>query len=158
MPRSSWWLQTTGWCCHEPRISVCRKFCLIYHSSCRKDSRLLGEKWSRGIPIEVLAFAAVPVTRKIRAQLGGEPRLRMAANKAVRAITRFNSTFVSVCCGCCRVQSSLTTDTSSSTGCSTRHVSTTGARLTRSSSSFLVRFTQSLITSHKLLNITKSCC
>ena len=51
---------------------------------CRKDSKLLGEKWTRGIPIEVLAFASVPVIRKIKYALGGKPILRMAANKAVR--------------------------------------------------------------------------
>ena len=49
----------------------------------RKDSQLLGEKWSRGIPIEVLAFASVPVIRKIKCALGGTPVLRMATNKAV---------------------------------------------------------------------------
>ena len=49
----------------------------------RKDVKKLGESWSRGIPIEVLPLAHVPVARKINAMFGGEVELRMAKSKMV---------------------------------------------------------------------------
>lgn len=42
----------------------------------RKESNLLGEKWTQGVPIEVAQFAYASVMRKLEA-LGGKPVLRM---------------------------------------------------------------------------------
>lgn len=42
----------------------------------RKNSQLLGEKWSQGVPIEVAQFAYASVMRRLVA-LGGKPVLRM---------------------------------------------------------------------------------
>ena len=50
---------------------------------CRKNSTFLGEKWDKGVPIEVLPLAYNPVMLKIQSQLGGRPKLRLAKSKAV---------------------------------------------------------------------------
>lgn len=50
----------------------------------RKKSRSLGEQWKKGIPIEVIPMAYVPVTRALTKNFGGVVELRMAVSKAVR--------------------------------------------------------------------------
>lgn len=50
----------------------------------RKKSRSLGEQWKKGIPIEVIPMAYVPVTRALTKSFGGAAELRMAVSKAVR--------------------------------------------------------------------------
>ena len=47
----------------------------------RKNSKTLGEQWKKGVPLEVIPEAYVPVSRKIE-QMGGKPKLRMGVNKA----------------------------------------------------------------------------
>lgn len=49
----------------------------------RKNSRLLGEQYKKGIPIEVIPMAYNPVLNKVRKMFGGELNLRMAKMKAV---------------------------------------------------------------------------
>lgn len=49
----------------------------------RKDSKVLGQQWKRGVPIEVIPMAYVPVSRTIVRRFGGEANLRMAVSKAV---------------------------------------------------------------------------
>lgn len=49
----------------------------------RKDSKNLGDRWHKGIPIEVIPMAYVPVSRAVTQKFGGEVELRMAVNKAV---------------------------------------------------------------------------
>lgn len=51
--------------------------------SFRKKSKNLGEQWKKGIPIEVIPMAYVPVTRDLAKRFGGVAELRMAVNKAV---------------------------------------------------------------------------
>ena len=58
----------------------------------RKKSQHLGEQWKKGIPVEVVPMAYVPVMDKIRA-LGLDPVLRMAQNKAGPVVTD-NGNFV----------------------------------------------------------------
>lgn len=58
------------------------KFCV------RKDSVNLGDKWKRGVPIEVLPMAYVPTTKLIESTYGGKAELRMAQSKAVRICQR----------------------------------------------------------------------
>ncbi|XP_028648536.1 ribose-5-phosphate isomerase [Erpetoichthys calabaricus] len=53
----------------------------------RKESKALGEKWKKGIPIEVIPMAYVPVTRAITRQFGGTADLRMAVSKAGPVVT-----------------------------------------------------------------------
>ena len=43
----------------------------------------LGEQWKRGVPVEVIPMAHVPVARRIARCFGGEALLRMAVSKAV---------------------------------------------------------------------------
>lgn len=49
----------------------------------RKDSKALGQQWKKGVPIEVIPMAYVPVSRTIAKRFGGEANLRMAVSKAV---------------------------------------------------------------------------
>lgn len=49
----------------------------------RKDSEALGQQWRKGIPIEVIPMAWVPISRVIARRFGGEANLRMAVSKAV---------------------------------------------------------------------------
>eukprot|EP00127_Corallochytrium_limacisporum_P006570 Clim_evm42s230 gene=Clim_evmTU42s230 len=51
-----------------------------------KRSQILGEKWKKGVPVEVLANARVMLGRKFEA-MGGKPVLRMAKAKAGPVIT-----------------------------------------------------------------------
>ncbi|MHA1519855.1 MAG: ribose 5-phosphate isomerase A [Promethearchaeota archaeon] len=68
--------------CHvqEKIVASCSKK-LVIVADYRKDSHLLGEKWKKGIPIEVIPFAYVPVMKKLEL-MGGKPTLRMAKSKA----------------------------------------------------------------------------
>lgn len=50
----------------------------------RKDSKVLGQQWKKGVPVEVVPMAYVPVSRAITRRFGGEAVLRMAVSKAVR--------------------------------------------------------------------------
>lgn len=56
----------------------------------RKDSVKLGEKWKKGVPIEVLPFTYKVVQKKIQSLLGGQANLRMAQQKAVGTSTMFS--------------------------------------------------------------------
>jgi len=64
----------------EKIVASCAKSFVII-ADYRKDSKVLGEKWKKGIPLEVIPLAHVPVIQKLK-QLGGVPKLRMAVNKA----------------------------------------------------------------------------
>jgi ribose 5-phosphate isomerase A len=67
-------------CCQLSLCILCLNCTLC--SCIRKDSKSLGEKWTKGIPVEVIPFAYASVMRKIEA-LGLKPTLRMATQKAV---------------------------------------------------------------------------
>lgn len=56
---------------------------LLLFSPRRKDSEALGRQWKKGVPIEVIPMAYVPVSRTIAKRFGGEANLRMAVSKAV---------------------------------------------------------------------------
>lgn len=51
----------------------------------RKNSQNFGEQYKKGIPIEVVPMAYVPVQRKITSMYKGCAKLRMAVAKAVSA-------------------------------------------------------------------------
>ena len=55
----------------------------------RKNSVKLGEKYKKGIPIEVVPMAYVPVKRKIEDTYGGTAKIRMAIAKAVNIFSLF---------------------------------------------------------------------
>lgn len=75
-----------GGCLVQEKIiaSNSKKFIII--ADFRKNSEYLGQKWKKGVPIEVIPMAYVPIMRKIK-QLGGKPELRMAKSKAGPLIT-----------------------------------------------------------------------
>jgi len=58
---------------------------LLLHFSLhfRKNSIKLGEQYKKGIPIEVVPMAYIPIKRKIEAEFGGIVKIRMAVAKAV---------------------------------------------------------------------------
>lgn len=60
---------------------------LIIIADYTKDSQKLGQQYKKGIPIEVVAMAYIPIINKIKSLYGGEPRLRMAVSKAGPCIT-----------------------------------------------------------------------
>lgn len=64
--------------------SCARTFVVV--ADYRKKSRVLGEQWKQGVPIEVIPMAYVPVLKRIEA-LGGKPTLRMAKSKAGPVVT-----------------------------------------------------------------------
>uniref|UniRef100_A0A8D2N1M0 ribose-5-phosphate isomerase n=1 Tax=Zonotrichia albicollis TaxID=44394 RepID=A0A8D2N1M0_ZONAL len=52
-----------------------------------KKSDSLGEQWKKGVPIEVIPMAYVPVTKALTKKFGGVAELRMAVNKAGPVVT-----------------------------------------------------------------------
>ncbi len=70
----------------ESNINCFFSFCCL--QDYRKDSKVLGEKWKAGVPLEVLPLAYQPVLKHI-AKLGGKGVLRMApaAAKAGPVVT-----------------------------------------------------------------------
>ena len=70
-----------GGCHVQEKIIAQNSKRLIIVADYRKDSKLLGEQWKKGVPVEVIPLAYVPLLQKFRS-LGGVPALRMAKNKA----------------------------------------------------------------------------
>lgn len=60
----------------------------------RKCSDALGQQWKKGVPIEVIPMAYVPVSRMIAKRFGGEANLRMAVSKAVSGGSAYTSPFL----------------------------------------------------------------
>lgn len=52
-----------------------------------KDSKKLGEYYKKGIPIEVIPMAYLPIKQKIEREFGGTSKLRMAFAKAGPCVT-----------------------------------------------------------------------
>lgn len=76
-----------GGACHtqEKLVAVAaKKFVVIADD--RKQSKQLLTVWRKGIPVEVLPLAYVPVSRTLEA-MGGAPQLRMAVAKAGPVVT-----------------------------------------------------------------------
>ncbi len=73
--------------CHlqEKIVASCAKE-LIIIADFRKDSTKLGEKWKKGIPLEVSPLAYKPVMTKLQ-DMGGIPKMRMAQSKAGPAVS-----------------------------------------------------------------------
>ncbi|XP_030420185.1 ribose-5-phosphate isomerase isoform X2 [Gopherus evgoodei] len=53
----------------------------------KKNSKNLGDQWKKGIPIEVIPMAYVPVIRAVTRKFGGVAELRMAVRKAGPVVT-----------------------------------------------------------------------
>ncbi|XP_054862115.1 ribose-5-phosphate isomerase isoform X2 [Amphiprion ocellaris] len=76
----------------EKIVAGCAKHFVVI-ADYRKDSKALGQQWKKGVPIEVIPMAYVPVSRTIAKRFGGEASLRMAVSKAGPVVTD-NSNFI----------------------------------------------------------------
>lgn len=70
----------------EKIVASCSKK-LIVIADYTKDSVKLGDRYKKGIPIEVVPMAYVPIQNKIQALYGGEVKLRKAVAKAGPVVT-----------------------------------------------------------------------
>lgn len=70
----------------EKIVASCAKTMIVIADYTKKSSKL-GQQWKKGIPIEVIGLAYVPVGRKIEAKFGGKAGLRMAKMKAGPVVT-----------------------------------------------------------------------
>jgi ribose 5-phosphate isomerase A len=70
-----------GGCQVQEKIIASNSKKLVIVADYRKESKKLGEQWKKGIPIEVIPMAYVPIMKKLE-KMGGKPTLRMAKNKA----------------------------------------------------------------------------
>lgn len=75
-----------GGCCTQEKIVAAQAAQFVVIADYRKMSSKLGEQWKKGVPIEVLPMAYVPVMKHIKT-LGGNPKLRMAVAKAGPVVT-----------------------------------------------------------------------
>lgn len=75
-----------AWKLQEKIVASCAKQ-LIVVADYTKDSKFLGQQYKKGVPIEVVPLAYVPVKQKIEDEFGGELRLRMAIAKAGPCVT-----------------------------------------------------------------------
>ncbi|XP_071946922.1 ribose-5-phosphate isomerase-like [Antedon mediterranea] len=76
-----------GGCLTQEKIIAYNAETFIVIADYRKDSKQFGEKWKKGVPIEVIAMAYKPVMKKIESLLGGQAVLRMAQAKAGPVVT-----------------------------------------------------------------------
>ncbi|MHA1110565.1 MAG: ribose 5-phosphate isomerase A [Promethearchaeota archaeon] len=75
-----------GGCQVQEKILAYNSKKVIIVADFNKDSKVLGEKWKKGIPIEVIPGGYVPIMKKIE-EMKGIPTLRMGVNKAGPVIT-----------------------------------------------------------------------
>lgn len=75
-----------GGCLVQEKIVASNSKKLIIIVDFRKNSKNLGENWKKGVPIEVIPLAYVPIMKKLE-RLGGKPILRMAKAKAGPLVT-----------------------------------------------------------------------
>ncbi|XP_045440153.1 ribose-5-phosphate isomerase isoform X2 [Pipistrellus kuhlii] len=76
-----------GGCLTQEKIVAGYASHFIVIADFRKDSKNLGDQWHKGIPIEVIPMAYVPVSRAVTQKFGGVVELRMAINKAGPVVT-----------------------------------------------------------------------
>ncbi|EZA55280.1 hypothetical protein DMN91_006606 [Ooceraea biroi] len=76
-----------GGCLLQEKIvaSCAKQFIII--ADYTKNSEKLGEQYKKGIPIEVVPMAYVPIRRKIEDTYGGSAKIRMALSKAGPVVT-----------------------------------------------------------------------
>ncbi|XP_038256263.1 ribose-5-phosphate isomerase isoform X1 [Dermochelys coriacea] len=76
-----------GGCLTQEKIVAGYAKCFVVVADYRKNSKNLGEQWKKGIPIEVIPMAYVPVMRALTRKFGGVAELRMAVRKAGPVVT-----------------------------------------------------------------------
>ncbi|KAJ3412737.1 hypothetical protein HDV05_000307 [Chytridiales sp. JEL 0842] len=75
-----------GGCHLQEKLVAASAKTFILVADYRKESRILGSAWKKGVPIEVHPMAYIPVSEKLKS-LGGKPVLRMAVKKAGPVVT-----------------------------------------------------------------------
>ncbi len=81
-----------GGCLVQEKILASNSKNLVIIADFRKNSEKLGMNWKKGVPIEVIPMAYVPLMKKLK-KIGGKPILRMAESKSGPLITD-NSNFI----------------------------------------------------------------
>ncbi|VVC37731.1 Hypothetical protein CINCED_3A013985 [Cinara cedri] len=76
-----------GGCLTQEKIVASCSKQLIIVADGEKEVSNLGEKWKKGVPIEVIPMAYKPIQQKIETKYGGEAILRMSADKAGPLVT-----------------------------------------------------------------------
>ena len=76
-----------GGCLLQEKIVASCANKLIIIADYTKNSQKLGEQYKKGIPIEVVPMAYVPIREKVQKMFGGELKLRMAVAKAGPCVT-----------------------------------------------------------------------
>lgn len=82
-----------GGCMLQEKIVVSCAAKFIVVADARKDSAKLATQWTKGIPLEVIPSAHVPVCNALRA-MGGTPTLRMAGASKAGPVVTDNGNFV----------------------------------------------------------------
>ncbi|XP_003740797.1 ribose-5-phosphate isomerase [Galendromus occidentalis] len=85
-----------GGCLTQEKIVAASAKNFVVIADYSKRSECLGETWKKGIPVEVIPMAYVPVTKKIEHLLGVKPVLRQAVAKAGPVVTD-NGNFILDC-------------------------------------------------------------
>lgn len=75
-----------GGCQTQEKIVAANAKTFVVIADYSKKSSSLGEKWTKGLPIEVLPFAYKPVKLRLE-KMGGAAELRMAQRKAGPVVT-----------------------------------------------------------------------
>nr|CAD7408487.1 unnamed protein product [Timema poppensis] len=76
-----------GGCLTQEKIVASCSERLVIIVDYTKESLHLGQRYTKGVPVEVLPLAYVPVQRKIEDMFGGRAELRMAKMKAGPLVT-----------------------------------------------------------------------
>jgi ribose 5-phosphate isomerase A len=75
-----------GACQVQEKILAYNSKKLVIVADYTKDSKVLGEKWKNGVPLEIIPNAYFPIMKKVIG-MKGTPTLRMGVNKAGPVIT-----------------------------------------------------------------------
>jgi ribose 5-phosphate isomerase A len=70
-----------GGCLVQEKIIASASKKLVIIADYSKKSEFLGEHWKKGVPIEIIPLAHIPIMKRLE-KLGGTPVLRMAQAKA----------------------------------------------------------------------------
>lgn len=76
-----------GGCLTQEKIIASCSNRLMIICDYTKVSSHLGQQWTKGVPIEVIPFAWVPIRKKLENLFGGKALLRMAVKKAGPVVT-----------------------------------------------------------------------
>jgi len=82
-----------GGCQTQEKVVASSAKIFIVMADYRKESQILGEQWTTGVPLEVLPFAYSAVVHKLTL-MGGKPILRMAGKAKAGPIITDNGNFV----------------------------------------------------------------